>query len=63
MREKKKKIGVGIEIETCGEDSIGEKKTYGRNEKGEKRNNIKNKKSYLRNVTTIFSQCFTINFK
>ena len=32
------------------------KPTYGWNEKREKRKNIKNKKSYLRNVTTIFSQ-------
>ena len=48
-REKKKKKSKG-------------KETYGMDARKEGNNNKKNKKSQL-NVTTIFSQYFTINFK
>ena len=58
--EKEREEGGDRDRNVYGGDSVGKKwkkkPTYGWNEKGEKRNNIKNKKSYLRNVTTIFSQ-------
>ena len=54
--------------DTCVEEKKQEKKKRKEKEKKrmdarkERKNNKKNKKSQL-NVTTIFSQCFTINFK
>ena len=60
--EKGKKGGGDRDRNVYGGDSVEKEQkkkknpTYGWNEKKEKRNNIKNKKSYLRNVTTIFSQ-------
>ena len=46
----------------CGGEKTREKKKC-KDARKERKNNKKNKKSQLINVTTIFSQYFTINFK